>query len=110
MSGDFNQADTDWLEGLKPSDWMLDGRPVRGHALTMFDDLDWTKAWVDAGPSPAGNSGPYWHVPLKSGDTTHRLYPKLLGTKWAPLVRRAIDETVEKAQRHYTASKRRKRK
>jgi hypothetical protein len=29
------------------------------------NNLDWENAWVDLGPSTAGNQGPYWHVPLK---------------------------------------------
>lgn len=97
----------DWLEGLKPSDWLLDGHPIRSSAMIKaFKRLDWSKAWMDLGPSPAGNLGPYWHVPDDDGDATHRLYPKLLGTKWAPLVRHAIEETIEKAQRHFTAKRR----
>jgi len=28
-----------------------------------FDEADWSRAWVDDGPSPAGNPGPCLHVP-----------------------------------------------
>jgi hypothetical protein len=28
-----------------------------------FDLCDWSRAWVDPGPSPSGNPGPYLHVP-----------------------------------------------
>ena len=43
---------------------------------------DWDKAWLDEGPSPAGNPGPYLHVPWHAGDsafrdTVHRVYPKI---------------------------------
>ncbi len=99
-----------WLEGLDHRDWLFDGSPVRGKVmLARFNNLDWEKAWVDLGPSIAGNFGPYWHVPLKEtvidgdlydcGDTVHRLYPKLLMTKWLWLVRQAIDESVARALR-----------
>lgn len=40
------------------------------------DDLDWDKAWVDSGPSPAGNVGFYLHVPHKTWETIHRIYFK----------------------------------
>jgi hypothetical protein len=85
----------DWLADLSHNDWLIDGYPIRGPAwLAIWENLDWAQAYVDMGPSPAGNLGPYWHVPLKNGDTVRRLYPKLLGTKWLPLVRRAIEESV----------------
>lgn len=67
------------------SNLMLDGWPIgRNPAVGKsnrwrFDALDWSQAWVDDGPSPAGNPGPYWHVPClhpEAGETTHRLYPK----------------------------------
>lgn len=92
---------TDWLQSLTPRDWLLDGHPIRGRAMIeAFNQLDWSKAWMDMGPSPTGNPGPYWHVPDSDGDATHRLYPKL-APKWLPLVRRAVEETVETARRHF---------
>lgn len=39
-------------------------------------DFDWENAWIDQGPSPAGNKGPYvklCHIP---DGTVHRIYPK----------------------------------
>jgi hypothetical protein len=43
----------------------------------LFDELDLSKAWIDAGPSPAGNAGPY----LKANEPTemcaHRVYPRI---------------------------------
>lgn len=93
----------EWMIGLTHKDWMFDGKPIRGDVMiAMFNNLDWSKAWVDMGPSIAGNLGPYWHVPLREtivngqiyaeGDTVHRLYPKLLLTKWLGVVRQAVEE------------------
>ncbi len=92
-----------WRDGLSHKDWLFDGSPVRGRVMEeRFKNLDWENAYVDLGPSIAGNFGPYWHVPLKEtiidgelydcGDTVHRLYPKLLQTKWAMLVLHACYE------------------
>lgn len=76
-----------WVAALDERDWLIDGRSVRGKELrAIFFALDWSKAWIDLGPSPANNPGPYWHVPRLDGDTTHRLYPKLIQTKWAGLL------------------------
>jgi hypothetical protein len=49
----------------------------------LWRHLDWSDAFVDPGPSPAGNVGPYWKVAFggvdESGDgyegTRHRIYP-----------------------------------
>ena len=38
--------------------------------------FDWSTAYVDQGPSPAGNPGPYLHADLIGGDTTHRIYSR----------------------------------
>lgn len=86
-----------WRNDLSHKDWLFDGSPIRGKVmLARFNNLDWPKAWLDLGPSIAGNPGPYWHVPLKEtvidgevydlGDTVHRLYPKVLQSKWAMLI------------------------
>jgi hypothetical protein len=40
----------------------------------LWADLDFGAAWVDAGPSPAGNAGPYLKVPRRSEDSVHRVY------------------------------------
>lgn len=53
---------------------LFDGGPWPRHI--KWGDLDWAKAWVDEGPSPAGNPGPYWHVPYPKGGTTHRIYSR----------------------------------
>lgn len=57
---------------------LIDGSPWSGH-WTKFGDLDFTNARPDPGPSPAGNAGPYLHVPRQDGETVHRIYPK-----WCP--------------------------
>ena len=96
-----------WFEGLTHKDWLFDGCPIRGRIMiARFANLDWSNAWVDLGPSIAGNLGPYWHVPLREtiidgelydlGDTVHRLYPKVLLSKWLPLIRQACDEIARK--------------
>lgn len=41
--------------------------------------FDFTRAWIDAGPSPAGNPGPYLKVPsMREGrETVHRICPRV---------------------------------
>lgn len=96
-----------WRDRLSHKDWLFDGSEIRGRVmLTRFNNLDWSKAWVDLGPSIVGNPGPYWHVPLKEtwidgelydcGDTVHRLYPKVLQTKWQPLILHACFQAQQK--------------
>ncbi len=83
----------EWIASLSPKDWLFDGYPIRGDAaLDRWNGLDWTQAYMDMGPSVAGNLGPYWHVPLPSEETVHRLYPKVLTTKWLLTIRQAIGE------------------
>jgi len=63
---------------------------------------DWAKAWVDHGPSPAENPGPYLKLPLPSEDTVHRIYPR-----WQPGGRFWVKETYcecEQRQRFYYAA------
>jgi hypothetical protein len=87
-------TEPDRLAGLGRRDWRLDGRKIRGRALrAIWRDLDWSRARLDLGPSPAGNPGPYWHVPRRNGETTHRLSPRF-DAKWLPVVRRAIEEAA----------------
>lgn len=80
-----------WRDGLTDRDWLFDGYQIKGpRMIERFNRLNWSKAWVDLGPSPGGNLGPYWHVPLVDEDgeedTVHRLYPRLVTTKWSLLV------------------------
>ncbi len=87
-----------WLDGLTHKDWMFDGHPIRGEVMIeRFNNLDWSNAYVDMGPSIAGNLGPYWHVPLPSEETRHRLYPKVVLSKWLGVIRQAVEESVAKA-------------
>lgn len=57
--------------------WRIDGYAIRGRFLQLWERLDWSRAYEDKGPSPAGNPGPYWHVPevLNDDEIWHRLYP-----------------------------------
>lgn len=45
-------------------------------AEQFWKALDWENAWVDGGPSPAGNSGPYLKVPYPPEDSVHRIYSR----------------------------------
>lgn len=58
-----------------PCNSLLDGR--RPDPLCWVS-LDWPRAWVDPGPSPTGNPGPYLHVPCLhcGGQVWHRIYPR----------------------------------
>jgi hypothetical protein len=106
-----------WRDGLSHKDWLFDGAPVRGRVMeARFANLDWSKAALDLGPSIAGNLGPYWHVPLKEtvidgdlydcGDTVHRLYPKVMQSKWALLILHACYETQRKERASLHQAKR----
>lgn len=68
----------------EPKHWLLNGYPCKADNEVWLL-LDWSKAWLDMGPSVAGNPGPYWHVPVRTGrdkaaqywkGTAHRLYPR----------------------------------
>ncbi len=50
---------------------LVDGRRA---TPALWADLDFDAAWVDAGPSPAGNLGPYLKVPRRSEESVHRVY------------------------------------
>lgn len=66
---------------LTPHNTLFNGRPWS--KLAKAQEWDWENAFVDPGPSPAGNPGPYLKLPWLSGDadpfegTTHRIYPKV---------------------------------
>lgn len=93
----------EWLNGLTHKDWLHDGHSC---SQEQWDALDWTAAYVDMGPSPAGNLGPYWHVPHRDGETVHRLYPKVLKTKWVNVIRQAAQEAAMKAETLTTPERR----
>jgi hypothetical protein len=49
-------------------------------AFHKRQEWDWKGAWVDGGPSPMGNPGPYLKLPWYAGavdfdETVHRIYP-----------------------------------
>lgn len=69
-----NGSKTQTRRLITKSTSFLDGRPP---GKGWWDLLDFAKAWVDPGPSPAGNVGPYLKVPTKDGDSVHRLYPRI---------------------------------
>ena len=68
-----------WADHLiaAPRKWRIDGYPIRGSLMQTWKRLDWSRAYEDKGPSPAGNPGPYWHVAeiLDDDEIWHRLYP-----------------------------------
>lgn len=43
----------------------------------LVDGFDGKSAHVDNGPSPAGNPGPYLHLPYPAEQTSHRIYPRV---------------------------------
>lgn len=64
---------------------------VNGWGVRRFEaGYDWSRAFVDRGPSPAGNAGPYLHVPrLVEGGTdpaldevVERIYPRVQVGDW----------------------------
>ena len=62
---------------ISASNSLLDGWAVCESGRWRWKCLDWSKAWIDKGPSPAGNQGPYLHVPFQPYSTGHRVYPKI---------------------------------
>lgn len=52
---------------------LVDGH---GGSADRWAALDFEAVWVDPGPSPAGNQGPYLKVPTRDGDSVHRVYPR----------------------------------
>ncbi len=54
----------------------IDGHGRRVPYGCVWSDFDFDDAFVDPGPSPAGNEGPYLKVALPSQQTRHRLYPE----------------------------------
>lgn len=69
---------------VTPRNSLIDGsgQGIKAH----WEHLDWSKAWVDSGPSPVGNPGPYWKVPCNCtgvpGDVVHRVYPRYQVGDW----------------------------
>tara|TARA_Y100000310_G_scaffold340619_2_gene437086 strand:+ start:1322 stop:1708 length:387 start_codon:yes stop_codon:yes gene_type:complete len=93
----------EWIATLDPKDWLFDGSPIRGEVmLERWNNLDWSEAYMDMGPSIAGNLGPYWHVPLPTEETVHRLYPKILQGQWLLTIRQAVAEAYGKMSENRT--------
>lgn len=60
---------------VSPRNSLFDGGPVQKKLWTL---LDWGRAYIDKGPSPAGNPGPYWRVPYTTDDQYWaRIYPRI---------------------------------
>lgn len=58
---------------------LVDGAGM-GTARWKAMQFDWSRCYVDQGPSPAGNPGPYFHVPSRrepNDETWHRVYPRV---------------------------------
>ena len=64
---------------LKAGNSLIDGfrsrKPLGFPLKELWGLLDWEHAYVDDGPSPAGNTGQYLHVPFPKEGTVHRIYP-----------------------------------
>jgi hypothetical protein len=57
-----------------PTNCTIDGPSCR---KKLWARLDFSKGFVDPGPSPAGNAGPYLKIPTLDGETVHRVYPRV---------------------------------
>jgi len=64
---------------LTPRNTWFDGNPWPQWASSNLSQWDWDNAFVDQGPSPVGNPGPYLHLPHIDKETfgTHRIYPRV---------------------------------
>jgi hypothetical protein len=66
--------------GLSKSNTFFNG--MTWPKYVRIGDCNWQSAWVDAGPSPAGNTGPYLHVEwpygkLCDGGTDEKLWARV---------------------------------
>lgn len=73
---------------ITPHNSLLDGHPWPRKGHLAAENFDWSQGWIDPGPSPAGNPGPYLKLPHKTDETVHRVYPR-----WSPGDRIWIKET-----------------
>jgi len=62
---------------------MTDAHIITGDARVVLAELpDLAGAWIDPGPSPAGNPGPYLKARRLGPDrTVHRIYPRRPGAQ-----------------------------
>lgn len=78
---------TQTRRAVTPSRSLVDGTGYRAWPHLDFDG----SKWVDAGPSPAGNPGPYLKVANIDGERRHRVYSRIqvgntlwVKETWAP--------------------------
>lgn len=62
---------TQTRRAVKRSNSLVDGWPA---TKLIWDQLSFDGAWVDQGPSPAGNPGPYLKTPSAVEQQVHRVY------------------------------------
>lgn len=67
---------TETRRPVGPGCGIVDGQ---SGGAAAWEGLDLSGAWVDPGPSPVGNAGPYLKVPRLDRGSTHRVYPP-----WGP--------------------------
>ena len=60
---------------ITPATCYVDGSVGAGFSVEWWAACDWSKAYLDRGPSPAGDAGPCLHVPRE--DCVHRIYPRV---------------------------------
>lgn len=79
-----------------------DSTLVDGDRRWWPDDLDLAGVWIDRGPSPAGNAGPYLKAARGEGDdrTVHRLY-----CRWGTGSRVRVGGTAYTVERVYPAAR-----
>ena len=53
----------------------------RGMSTVPWRELDFATAWIDPGPSPAGNAGPYLKAFRRTTCSVHRIYPRRAGAR-----------------------------
>ena len=102
--------------GLSKSNTFFNG--MTWPKYVRIGDCNWQSAWVDAGPSPAGNTGPYLHVEwpygkLCDGGTDEKLWARVYPRKqpgdllwvreaWSPIGE--LSECTGSADIHYRAT------
>jgi hypothetical protein len=102
--------------GLSKSNTFFNG--MTWPKYVRIGDCNWQSAWVDAGPSPAGNTGPYLHVEwpygkLCDGGTDEKLWARVYPRKqpgdllwvreaWSPIGE--LSECTGPADIHYRAT------
>lgn len=112
----FDGRKTVTRRGLSKSNTFFNG--MTWPKYVRIGDCNWQSAWVDAGPSPAGNTGPYLHVEwpygkLCDGGTDEKLWARVYPRKqpgdllwvreaWSPIGE--LSECTGPADIHYRAT------